>query len=148
MRVSIEHGEIREGIVRKTTYHTVSVLVEFTDEEKRIIEQRGLQRDVLLNRGVPANEDPSKYESSSLSDKLSSGNYLGLAVGIGKAMLTKEDIRVLRISTLIKGRDTFVLRQPSDAKNYEEELKDALVKMKGYILDNEGIEQKSTSFEL
>lgn len=148
MRVSIEHGEIREGMIRKTTYHTVSVLVEFTDEEKQIIEQRGLQRDVLLNRGVPANEDASKYDSSSLSDKLASGNMLGLAVGIGKALIIKEDIRILRISTLLKGKDTFVLRQPSDAKNYEEELKDALVKMKGYIVDNAGIEQKSTSFEL
>ena len=144
MKVSIEHGELKEGMIKKTTYFTVSVTIAFTDEEREIIEKRGLRNTVLYERGIPANKSAGGYNNELQIAK----GALSTAINIGKGLLDAEDIRVLRISTLLKGKDTFTLATPSEAKTYEENLKAALVVMKGYIMDNAGIENKSTSFEL
>ena len=123
MRVSIDHGEKTEGLVFKKNYYTVTVKVEFSEEEKQIIKQRKVSGFTVLKRGVPANQDARK------------------AVGI-------EDIYDMRISALLSGADTYFLATVGEAKAYESDVKDALVQLKAFLQDNAGIEQKSTSFEL
>ncbi|WP_299372769.1 hypothetical protein [uncultured Tateyamaria sp.] len=74
--------------------------------------------------------------------------------GLGRKLLTAAVSGVdanttnLTINKLMKGPDLFYLSTPLEAKGYEDELKDKLVLLKGYIVANEGVEEKSTSFEL
>lgn len=141
MKVSIEHKEKTTGMLRKTTFHGVEVSVTFSEEERSIIEQRDLKYDVVLERGYSADISESKamaQENRGLGRKLLTAAISGV----------DANTTHLTISKLMKGPDLFYLSTPLDAKAYEDQLKDGLVTLKGYIVGNEGIEEKSTSFEL
>ena len=124
MSVSIEHSESTTGLFAKKTFHVVTLSVEFSEEEKHIIAQRKLEKDLILERGVPADRNPREFD--------------GL-----------EDVFNLRIGTLIRNRfDKYAFTSPLEAKQYEAKLRELMPDLKAYIMGNQGIEQKSASFEL
>lgn len=141
MRVSIDHLEKTTGLLRKSTLHGVQVQVTFSEEERSVIEQRDLKYDVVLERGYSADISEGKaiaQENRGLGRKL-----LTAAVSGADANTTH-----LTINKLMKGPDLFFLETPLEAKVYEDQLKAGLVQLKNYIVGNEGVEEKSTSFEL
>ncbi len=122
MRVSIDHHEITKGVFNKKTYHEVSVAVVFSEEELSIINQSNLADTIVLDRG----HEPWMEYDEQLSD-----------------------IYPLTISNLMgQSPDRHALATPLEAKQYEADLTDALQKLKAFIEENAGIEEKSTSFEL
>lgn len=129
MRVSIEHKEKTTGIFSKKTWYIVSLKVEFSQEERTIIEKRKLSDYVIWER--PHDDEAQERHKKDLAflDSLGPDN--------------------LTAGKLAKGKpDEYALATPIGAKNYESKLKDALVGMKDFIAGNAEIEQKSTSFEL
>ena len=74
----------------------------------------------------------------------------GLAKMVGTALLKGRDANHfdLTIGKLMAGPDTYFQETPLDAKSYEGALREALPTLKSYILENEGIEQVSDSFEI
>lgn len=138
MRVNIEHGTETKGLIRKTTFHLVALTVEFSEEEKAIIKERKLERDLILERGVPANVNEEKHESRGLLSKVVTAAVKG----------RDANHFHLTIGKLLNGTDTYALATPLEAKEYEAELKDKLVTLKGYIVGNAGVEEKTSSFEL
>lgn len=54
MKVTINHGEHKTGLIRKTTHYTVEVAVEFNNEELAIIEERNLMKVKVMQRDVPS----------------------------------------------------------------------------------------------
>lgn len=141
MKVMIEHREKAVGTLRRRTLHGVQVHIQFSGEELAIIEKRGLKYDVVLERGYSADVSDNKaikQENRGLGKRL-----LNAAVNGADANTTN-----LTINKLMKGADLFFLSTPLEAKEYEEALKNRLVVLKGYIVENEGVEEKATSFEL
>ena len=120
MRVSIEHKEVQKGMLKKTTYYDVHVAVEFTEEEQAVIKLNKVEDAVVLEREPPAGA------------KLTEG---------------LEDIFHLKVRNLLKGEDTYRLTSPSDASQYDAELKDALANLKAFIEENASGPESST-FEL
>ncbi len=105
MRIVIDHAEIQEGSVFKTTFHEVQLTVDFSHEEKQIISQRGLGEQVLLER-VPASarpdDDPNWY--------------------------------ALKVRHLLERKpDRHRCANPSDAKHYEAQLIAVLQQMKAWL---------------
>jgi hypothetical protein len=108
MRVSIEHHEVRRGMVFKRTYHEVWLTVAFTHEEKQIIRQRNLSRTKLLDRR------PATAKVDDRDDKFE-----------------------LRMDHLSNGKtDRFLCATPSKSKIYEEELLAMLAQVKRWLEDN------------
>lgn len=138
MRVDIKHVEKKQGLVFKKTLHGVTISVTFSEEEKQIINDRKLQRDIVLDRPPPADVDAEKHANRGLATKIltaavkgADANHFGLTIG-----------------KLMNGPDTYFVETPLEAKAYEAELRDKLTELKSYIMANEGVEQKSDSFEL
>jgi hypothetical protein len=138
MRVNIEHKTETKGLLRKTTFHIVALAVDFSDEEKAIIKERKLEHDVVLERDVPANVDEEKHAER------------GLLAKVVTAAVKGRDANHfhLTIGKLLNGVDLYALATPLEAKEYEAELKERLTSLKGYIMGNAGIEEKTSSFEL
>ncbi len=107
MRITIQHVEEEIGWLLKKTVHTVVCSVTFTELERQVIEQRGLQNDILLERlpvTAKKKDDPTKY--------------------------------TLLVGSLLKGEDRFQCRTPLSAKQYEEDLTEKLESLRGYIDGN------------
>jgi hypothetical protein len=138
VRVSIEHTQETKGLLRKTTFYIVCLTVEFSEEEKSIIQQRKLERDIILERGAPANVDEEKHANRGLLSKAITAATKGLDANHFH----------LTIGKLLAGTDRYALATPLEAKEYEAEIKDKLTALKGYIMGNARIEEKSSSFEL
>lgn len=141
MKVAIEHKEKSIGMIRRKTLHGVEVSIQFSQEEVAVIEARALKYDIVLERGHSADVSDSKAEkkeNAGLGRKL-----LNAAVNGADANTTN-----LTINKLMKGPDLFYLTTPLEAKGYEDALKEKLVLLKGYIVGNEGVEEKVSSFEL
>jgi len=124
MRVNIDHSERQTGLLKKTTYHDISCKITFSDEEKQIIKQRELGDLIVMERDLPADRNPAKYEN-------------------------REYIFNLLLKDLTKGvADVYTVATPLDAKNYDADLKEQLKLLKQYIDGNTEIEEKSSAFEL
>lgn len=123
MKVDINHREETSGWLSKKTYYVVDLTVTFSEEELAIIKQRKLEGDIVIERGIPANQDPGKFKNI-------------------------EDVFNLSIGKLTRGTDSYAFSSPRDAKEYEAEIHDIMPKLKQHIMDNAEIEEKSTSFEL
>ena len=120
MRVSIEHKEVQKGMLKKTTYYDVHLAVEFTEEEQAIIKRNKVEGAVVLERQPPA----------------------GAKVTEGV-----EDVFHLNVRKLLKGEDVHRLASPSEASQYDAELKDALANLKVFIEEN-ATGPESSTFEL
>jgi hypothetical protein len=137
MKVKIEHVEKSTGLIRRTTHYGVSVHVEFNGEESAIIQQRGLEKDIVLERDYPSDVDAEKHEGKGLARKLAKAALAG-----ADSLHFHLNVRKLRDG------DTYFMSSPLEAKNYEAAVKEKLVELKAYILGNQGIEQKSDTFEI
>lgn len=141
MKVSIEHQEKSAGVLRRKTLHGVKVHVQFSQEELAVIESRNLKYTTIMDRGYSADvshRKAVKQESRSL------GRMVVNAAVNGKDANWTD----LTINKLMKGPDLFFLETPLEAKAYEDQLKNGLVTLKDYIVGNEGVEEKTSSFEL
>lgn len=141
MKVSIQHKEKTQGLLRRSTLHGIEVHVTFSEEERSIINARGLKYDSVFERGFSADVPPTKAEKQA---NRSLGRALLNAAVNGKDANTTN----LTINKLMQGPDVFYLTTPLEAKEYEAALTDRLVGLKDYIMANEGVEEKSSSFEL
>ena len=141
MKVSINHQEKTTGMLRKTTFHGVEVSVQFSEEERSVIEKRDLKYDIVLERGHSADVSDTKAEAK---ENRGLGRKLLTAAVSGKDANWTD----LTINKLMAGPDLFFLKTPLEAKEYEDALKGRLVQLKDYIVGNEGVQEKSTSFEL
>lgn len=123
MRVSLASAEKTEGLVFKTHLVEVTVDVVFSEEELASIKHRKLQKAVLVER-QPHRSKAKKYNAEEL-----------------------EMLFNLTVGDLMRGPDKFLFDGPVEAKNYEEEVKNALKNLKSHIEANATVGQKET-FEL
>lgn len=125
MRVNISHSEKSKGLLKKTTYYIVSCDVQFSEEELHIIKTAGLNKTIVMERAVPADQSNSK-----------------LAHDVA-------DVFNLRIFNLMEKKpNEYVLATPGEARQYEEELKERLRMLKEYIDGNQEGGREDSSFEL
>jgi hypothetical protein len=141
MKVTINHVQKTSGMIRKTTYHGVAVKVDFNTEELAVIRERKLEHDIIMDRGYPADMSDGQIEKH--ANKGLGSKLLKAAVS-GKDALHFD----LSVAKLMKGEDVYFLGTPMEAKAYEEELKEGLVKLKNWIVGNADVEKETTSFEL
>lgn len=141
MKVNIEHKEKTTGVLRRTTLHGVEVRIGFSEEELGVIEARDLKYDVVLERGHSADVSDTKAMKQ---------ENRGLGRALLNAAVNGKDANTthLTINKMMKGPDLYFLSTPLEAKEYEAALKEKLVQLKGYIVENEGVEEKTSSFEL
>ena len=108
MRVTIDHSEVRRGLLFKKTFHVVTLTVAMSHEEKQIVRLRRLGGVKLLDRrpaDARVDDRDQKFE--------------------------------LRVEHLLNGRpDAFFCATPSAAKIYEDELLRMLTQLKAWIGDN------------
>ena len=141
MKVTINHVQKKTGMIRKTTHHGVSVRVDFSAEERAVIQERKLEKYGIMERGYPSDMSDGaieKHESKGLGRKL-------LTAAVAGADALHFD---LTIGKLMRGEDVYFLSTPIEAKNYEAELKDRLVQLKDFIVGNAEVERETESFEL
>jgi len=121
MRVSIEHGTETSGMFKKTTYYTVAVKVDFTEEEAAILNKAELGDHIVMERELPANRvdigDPNHWH--------------------------------LRLKHLPDPKkNLYVLKTTGEAQAYEEELKEAMQIVKQAIDAHRDVKVENKSFEL
>jgi hypothetical protein len=141
MKVTINHVQKTSGLIRKTTFHGVSVRIEFNAEELAVISERRLGGDIILERGYPADMSDMKIEKHANR-------------GLGRRLLTAAVRGAdannfdLTVNKLMKGEDVYFFDKPVEAKEYEESLKAGLVTLKNWIVGNAEVEKETSSFEL
>ena len=142
MKVSLSHNEKQTGMIRKTTHHGVTVHVQFDASETAIIQERKLEKTIVVERDPGSDVDVEKLANR--------GVGMSIATGLVKAATQGMDSLNfdLTIATLLRGPDTYFLSTPLEAKEYEGRLREQLPVLKDYILGNEAVEQQSDSFEL
>lgn len=141
MKVTINHVQKTSGLIRKTTFHGVAVSVSFSAEELAVIQERQLEKDVVLERGYPADMSDGQIEKH--ENKGLGGKLLKAAVSGSDALHFH-----LTVNKLMKGEDVYFLGSPMEAKGYEDELKEKLVMLKGWIVGNAEVEKETATFEL
>ena len=105
MRVTIDHTEIKRGMILKTTYYEVVCTVTMSEEQLQIIRDKRLQDYIVLER-IPADAKDGD----------------------------NPDWFTLRIKHLMNGKpDRFLCPDPVRAKEYEAELLDRLRELKAFL---------------
>jgi len=137
MKVSIAHTEKKKGMIFSTRYYGVTVHVEFSEEEKAIIEERGFANETVVVRDYSADVDAEAIESRGLGRKL-----LSAAVS-GADSLNPS----LTIQKLLNGPDTHYFESYLEAQEYENEFKTSLKNVKDGMMAHAEGPQDST-FEL
>lgn len=137
MKVNIKHVNKTTGLISKKNLHGVALAVLFSEEEKAIIEQRKLADTIIMERGAPADVDAKKHANR------------GLMAKVVTSVLSGPDANNfhLTISKLLYGIDTYFFDTSDEAKQYEQDLKEELPKLKNFIVDNE-TSGDGDSFEL
>ena len=121
MKITIEHDTVTLGLFRKKTHYRVKCTVQFSQEELHVIKSKDLGDKIVLNR-------PPMSVLNSAPD---------------------ADIDALRIRHFISGKgDTHTFATPGEARDYDEEVKEGLPKLKAFIENNSDIKETKTSFEL
>lgn len=141
MKVTINHVQKTTGMIRKTTHHGVAVRVEFSAQELAVIQERQLERDIVLERGYPSDMSDAAIEKE---------ESRGLGRALLKAAVSGRDAlhHHLTVNKLLHGEDVYFLSTPMEAKAYEQELKEKLVMLKNWITGNAEVETATESFEL
>ena len=141
MKVTINHTQKATGMLRKTTHHGVAVRVQFNTEELAVIRERQLEKDVILERG---------YSSDASDRQMQKDASRGVGKTLLKAAVSGFDSMSthLTVTKLMNGEDVFFVSTPMEAKEYEAQLKDGLVRLKGWIEGNKEVETETASFEL
>lgn len=127
MKVSIEHSERVTGWISKKRFPLISLRVEFSEEEKSIINTANIGGVIIMERDHPADINDN-------NPKLKDIWYLTF----GKLLRNQQ-----------KGLlDEYTVTTPAEARMYEENLKTALRQAKDYLEASRPVEQKSSTFEL
>lgn len=116
MRVKIEHHEKPIGLLRSGRQVDVVTFVEFSQAERLIVEQRGLEDFVVMER-----QPDSRLAANFTPDEREAWD--------GAFHLRIRDL-------MTEDPDRFTLDTPSDAKAYQARLTDALRQLKNFIMDN------------
>lgn len=141
MKVTINHVQKTTGMIRKTTHHGVAVRVDFNAEELAVIRERGLERDIVVERGYSS--DVSEGTAQRNENRSLGGALLKAAISGADSMSTN-----LTVTKLMNGEDVYFHMTPVEAKEYEEILKNGLVNLKGWIEGNTEVEKETSTFEL
>jgi hypothetical protein len=120
MRVTIAHAAKTQGLMKKITFYEVSLSVQFSPQERAVINALDLGLVNVLDRDPPA----------SLRGSENSSDWN------------------LRIRGLIDRTDAYLCATPLEAKNYDSELRDALPKLKAYLDANATPMSGSDTFDL
>ena len=126
MRVTINHFEKQRGLVRRKTLYGIGCKVDFSDEEKQIIKQRKLGDYIILQWPVNEAQNDLKFCAEH---------------GVTTNNLKIEDLNG-------KTGVGHVFPIPTDARQHEQNLTEALKTMKEFVMANAEMEKGSTSFEL
>jgi hypothetical protein len=138
MKVDIKNVEKKHGgMFSKKTLYGVELTVTFTEEEKAIIEERRLAKDIILERSLSADKDEFKEANRGLMSKLAT------AALSGSEALHPH----LTIAKLLKGPDLHFFNTPLEAKDYTDTLKAQLPNFKAHVMLN-ATTGKDDSFEL
>lgn len=122
MKVTITHSTTTQGLMRKTTYFNVAVAVQFSTEERGVIERYDLGVLEVLERQPPATARGGADSERGLYN--------------------------LTVAGLLRGENTYLCATPLEAKSYDSELRDALPKLKAYLDANAMPRTGSDTFEL
>jgi hypothetical protein len=123
MRVTINHKEKKWSFRNTSRGHAVLCKVDFSEEEKQIIKERKLKDFIIMNRPLQAGVKPDP------------------SLGI-----VDSPLHVWQL--LEKDPNMYVVATPSQAKQYEYDLKEALKNFKQFIEDNAEVGDAETTFEL
>ena len=128
MKIDIKRGETTRGMIRKTTFHTVTVIAEMTDEEKAIIKQNKLERVVVLERGLSATSENDDFSRKHIQEH--------------------PDAYMLKVKDMMhKDGDTHNFHSIGEANQYVAQLKEVLPKVKAMLDGNtEAGEDESIEF--
>lgn len=138
MKVDIKPVEKSKGMVFKKTLHGVQLSVQFTEEEKAIIDERKLELTILMERGIPADVDPEKYQKRGLLRNAATAAISGIdSIGFH-----------LTFRKLLKGPDTYFFDTPIEAKGYIQELKEEVLPLAKSYLEGNKETADADSFEL
>ena len=120
MRVSIDHKERSVGLFKKKVFHDVILKVEFSAEERAVLESIK-EKTIVIERPPPAHlENPAA---------------------------SSYNLTITGILDSAKHPDVHVVSSPQEAKAYEEQVKEDLQALKGFIEENSTAPTSST-FEL
>ncbi len=114
MKVDIKTGDRTTGMVFKKTYPTVTLKVEFTEEEKAIIKQNRLEDVIVIERDCPADRDAAKsYDgqwnvrvSSLLYSEKSGLEHVGRSNGEIKGFIDQAKENLPKLKAMIEGNAT------------------------------------------
>lgn len=123
MKVSISHGEKSKGLIFTKRFYTVTIRVQFSNEELAIIDQRKLKNIIVVERDCPPDE---KHHNEK-------GKLTRIATNIANGFQNPYN---LTIGKLVRGPDTYTLTTPVEAKAYENELTEMLQVLKGYVSES------------
>lgn len=120
MKVDIRHEEVKKGLVFKKAYQQVTVQVQFTDEEKKIIKDNG------------------------------GWNFSIISLNDGYKLVDKDGRapHVVLVTHLLDGPSKYCLLAKGEAKTYEALVVERLRELKVWLTNNGAIENKATSFDL
>jgi len=125
MKIDIKTGETKSGLVFKKTHQEVNLFIEFSEEEKAIINANNLEDVVVLERGCPSDIDGGNFYP---------GNNMDFHNVTVKRLMGKDP---LRHATVSKGElNTFIAQ-----------IKKKLPQLKSMI-DGNAVEAEDESFEL
>jgi hypothetical protein len=125
MRATIEHRQKTTGLFSKTTRYQVALSVQFEPEELSLIKKLGWKDAVILKRDP---DNKVNFSPEELAD-------------LGPCFY-------LTMSKLLKGEDVYTLDTPSEAKAYDELLKEGLRNLKANLESNQTVPQGKETIEL
>ena len=109
MKIDIKRGEEKAGLIFKKTYYTVTVTVQFSEEEKKVIQLTKTENHIVTERPKRAG----------IKDN------------------APDDIWHLRVRTLLPGKpDKYEFENLADANEYNDALLPSLKNLKGFIEKN------------
>ena len=127
MRVTIEHKERKEGLLRRRTIYEVHLTVEFSPEEQAVLNRTDIGELLILKRALPL----------LVRGKLDPDD--------DRKLIRKFD---LTPNSLMRGTDRYDFESPGEAKHYDQQLREQLIKLKQLIDANTTAPSGATTFEL
>jgi hypothetical protein len=112
MRVAIEHKEAVSGLIKKVLQVEVTTVVQFSEEERAIIDSWNLGDVTVVERQMDG-QRAAKYKGDQYS--------------------AQAPYEHLRIGQLTQGPDRYLFDTPHDAKVYQEQLVEGLKTLKSYL---------------
>ena len=126
MRVAIEHKEAVSGLIKKVPQVEVTAVVQFSEEERAIINSWNLGDVIVVERQMDA-QRAAKHK----------GDQYG----------AQAPYEHLRIGQLTQGPDRYLFDTPHDAKVYQEQLVEGLKTLKAYLANCASLAEPQ-SFEI